>query len=145
ILLIACTNVANLILSRVATREKEFGIRAALGAGRNRIVRQGLIENVLLGTIGGACGLLLANAGLGVLKFALPSDTPRLTDARIDWYVVVFTACLSLITGAVFGLAPAFHSARSGLAQILNSGDRGATLSSSQRVRSSLAVAEIAL
>lgn len=145
ILLIACANVANLILSRAATREKEFGIRAALGAGRDSIVRQLLTESVLLGCIGGACGLLIANAGLRILKFALPADTPRLLDARIDWRVLVFTGFLSLVTGAIFGLAPAFHSASSGLAAILKSGARGSTLSTSKPVRSSLAVAEIGL
>jgi predicted permease len=145
ILLIACANVANLILSRAATREKEFGIRAALGAGRNRIVRQLLTESVLLGALGGACGLLVASAGLRILKFALPADTPRLVDAQIDWRVLLFTAALSLITGAIFGLAPALHSVRAGFSTILQSGARGSTLSTSQRVRSSLAVAEIGL
>jgi putative ABC transport system permease protein len=145
ILLIACVNVANLILSRAASREREFGVRLALGAGRDRIVRQLLTESVLLGCIGGACGLLVASAGLRILKYALPIDTPRLLDARIDWRVLVFTAMLSLITGAIFGLAPALHSVRTGFAEIFNSGSRGSTLSTSQRVRSSLAVAEIGL
>ena len=145
ILLIACANVANLILSRAATREKEFGIRAALGAGRNRLVRQLLTESVLLGAIGGACGLLVANLGLRVLKFALPPDTPRLADASIDWRVVVFTGGLSLATGAIFGLAPALESVRSGFTEVLKSGARGSTLSASERVRSSLAIAEIGL
>jgi Acidobacterial duplicated orphan permease len=145
ILLIACANVANLILSRAATREKEFGIRAALGAGRNRIVRQLLTESVLLGALGGASGLLVASAGLRILKLALPAGTPRLADAQIDWRVVVFTAALSLTTGAIFGLAPALDSVRPGLAEILQSGARGSTLPTSQRVRSFLAVAEIGL
>ena len=145
ILLIACANVANLILSRAATREKEFGIRAALGAGRERIVRQLLTESILLGAIGGACGLLVANIGLRVLKFALPPDTPRLADAQIDWRVLAFTGILSLATGAIFGLAPALQSVRSGFTQVLKSGARGSTLSASQRVRTSLAIAEIGL
>ena len=145
ILLIACANVANLILSRAATREKEFGIRAALGAGRDRIIRQLLAESVLLGVIGGACGLLVANVGLLILKSTLPSDTPRLIDARIDWRVLLFTGGLSLVTGAIFGLAPALQSVRSGFTEILKSGARGSTLSASQRVRSSLAIAEIGL
>jgi len=145
ILLIACANVANLILSRAATRERELGIRAALGAGRNRIVRQLLTESVLLGFIGGACGLLVANIGLRLLQVALPPDTPRLIDVRIDWRVLAFTAALSLITGAIFGLAPALQTVRAGFTQALNSGARGSTLSTSQRVRSGLAVAEIGL
>ena len=145
ILLIACANVANLILSRAATREKEFGIRAALGAGRDRIVRQLLTESLLLGVIGGACGLLVANVGLLVLKSTLPSGTPRLVDAQIDWRVLLFTGGLSLVTGAIFGLAPALQSVRSGFTEILQSGARGSTLSASQRVRSSLAIAEIGL
>jgi len=145
ILLIACANVANLILSRAATREKEFGIRAALGAGRDRIVRQLLTESVLLGVIGGACGMLVANVGLLVLKATLPSDTPRLMDARIDWRVLLFTGGLSLVTGAIFGLAPALQSVRFGFTEVLKSGARGSTLSGSQRVRSSLAIAEIGL
>jgi predicted permease len=145
ILLIACANVANLILSRTATREKEFGVRAALGATRTRLVRLLLTESVLLGALGGACGLLAANAGLSVMKSVLPSDTPRLLDAQIDWRVLVFAAILSLATGAIFGLAPALHSFRYGLGQMLNSGARGSTLATSQRVRSGLAVTEIGL
>jgi putative ABC transport system permease protein len=145
ILLIACANVANLILSRAATREKEFGVRAALGAGRDRIVRQLLTESVLLGIIGGACGLLVANVGLLVLKSTLPSDTPRLVDARIDWQVLLFTGGLSLVTGTIFGIAPALQSVRSGFTEVLKSGARGSTLSASQRVRSTLAIAEIGL
>jgi len=145
ILLIACANVANLILSRAATREKEFGLRAALGAGRDRIVRQLLAESVLLGAIGGTCGLLVADLGLRILKFALPPDTPRLADASIDWRVLLFTGGLSLVTGAIFGLAPALQSVRSGFTEVLKSGARGSTLSASERVRSSLAVAEIGL
>ena len=145
ILLIACANVANLILSRSATREKEFGIRTALGAGRNRIVRQLLTESILLGLVGGICGLVVASAGLRVLKFALPANTPRLADAQIDWRVLLFTAALSLITGIIFGLTPALQSVRTGIAQTLQSGARGTTNSASQQVRNSLAVAEIGL
>jgi putative ABC transport system permease protein len=145
ILLIACVNVANLVLSRAAGREKELGVRVALGAGRKRIAGQLLTESMLLGLLGGACGLLVAGAGLGVLKLALPADTPRLADARIDWRVLLFTGGLSLVTGAIFGLAPALRSARAALGEALKSGARGTTVASSQRVRSSLAVAEIGL
>jgi putative ABC transport system permease protein len=145
ILLIACANVANLVLSRAATREKEFGIRTALGAGRNRIVRQLLTESVLLAAIGGVFGLVVASAALGVLKSILPADTPRLADAQIDWRVLLFTGGLSLVTGAIFGLAPALQSVRTGLTQVLQSGARGTTFSASQKVRTALAVAEIGL
>jgi predicted permease len=145
VLLIACANVANLMLSRSATREKEFGIRTALGAARTRIVRQLLTESILLGLIGGLCGLVVASLGLRVLKFALPIDTPRLTDVAIDWRVLLFTGTLSLLTGIIFGLTPALESVRTGLTQTLQSGARGTTLSASERVRSSLAVAEIGL
>jgi putative ABC transport system permease protein len=145
ILLIACANVANLILSRAATREKEFGIRAALGASRHRIVRQLLTESVLLGLIGGLCGLVVASAGLGLLKFALPANTPRLLDASMDWRVLLFAGALSIVTGAIFGLAPALQSAGTGLIETLKSGARGTTQGASQKVRSSLAVAEIGL
>ncbi len=143
ILMIACANVANLMLSRSATREQEIGIRSALGAGQSRIARQLLTESVLLAFLGGMLGLVFAGAGLSLLKFALPPGTPRLMEAHIDGRVLAFTAVLSVWTGILFGLAPALHSSRPGLAQLLKSGGRGATLSLSQRLRSSLAVAEI--
>ena len=143
ILMIACANVANLMLSRAATREREIGIRSALGAGQARIARQLLTESVLLAVIGGAVGLAFARAGLWLLKFALPADTPRLMDTHIDWQVLGFTAVLSVLTGILFGLAPALQSSRVGLTELLKSGGRGATLSVSQRLRSTLAVAEV--
>jgi predicted permease len=143
ILLIACANVANLLLSRAATREKEIGIRSALGAARDRIVRQLLTESVLLATMGGLFGLMFAAAGLRLLKAALPADTPRLMNAHMDWRLLTFTATLSIFTGLVFGLAPALHLSRSGLVEVLQSAGRGATVSVSRRLRSSLAVAEV--
>jgi predicted permease len=145
ILMIACANVANLLLSRAAAREKEIGIRSALGAAQSRIVRQFLTESVLLASIGGLLGLVFATAGISLLKFALPADTPRLMDAHLDWRVLCFTAVLSILTGVLFGLAPALQSSRPGLSELLKSGGRGNTLSVSQRLRSSLAVAEIGL
>ena len=143
ILLIACANVANLMLSRAATREKEIGIRSALGAGRNRIARQLLTESVVLASLGGLLGLAFAAAGISLLKFAMPADTPRLMDVHLDWRVLTFTGGLSVLTGLIFGLAPAIQSSRSALTESLKSGGRGATLSVSQRLRSSLAVAEV--
>ncbi len=143
ILMIACANVANLMLSRAASREKEIGIRSALGAGQSRIARQLLTESVVLAVIGGALGLAFAGAGLSMLKFALPGDTPRLMDAHLDWRVLIFAAVVSVLTGILFGLAPALQSSRPGLTELLKSGGRGNTLSVSQRLRSSLAVAEV--
>lgn len=144
ILLIACSNVANLTLSRAATREKEISIRSALGAGRHRITRQLLTESVMQALFGGLLGLALAKEGLALLKTVLPADTPRLAEANMDWHVLAFTGALAMLTGVVFGLAPALHSAGGVLTESLNSGGRGTSLSVSQRLRSGLVVAEVA-
>ncbi|MGB2643992.1 MAG: ABC transporter permease [Candidatus Acidiferrum sp.] len=144
ILLIACVNVANLTLSRAATREKEIALRTAMGAQRGRIIRQLLTESLLLASFGALLGLFLAAEGLQLLKAALPADTPRLTDAHIDWRVLVFTASLAILTGLLFGLAPALHSSRAALVESLKSASRGASGSVSQKLRSSLAIAEVA-
>jgi predicted permease len=143
ILLIACANVANLMLSRAATREKEIGIRSALGAGRSRIARQLLTESIVLASLGGLLGLTFAAAGISLLKFALPANTPRLLDVHLDWRVLAVTGGLSVLTGLVCGLAPALQSSRSALTEALKSGGRGATASVSQRLRSALAVIEV--
>src|SRR5262249_43045703 len=144
VVLIACANVANLALARAATREKEISIRTALGAGRRRIVRQLLTESVLLACAGALLGLLLAFQGISILKSILPADTPRLTDAHVDWRVLLFTGALAIITGLLSGLAPALQSSRSAPSGALRSGGRSASIPISQRVRSGLAVAEIA-
>jgi putative ABC transport system permease protein len=145
VLLIACANVANLTLSRAASREKEMGIRSALGAGPRRIARQLLTESVLLSAVGAVLGFGLAAAGLRALKASLPVDTPRLLDVHLDWRVLVFTGALAVFTGLAFGLAPALQSSRSALSDSLNSAGRGAAVSVSQRLRGSLAIAEVAL
>jgi putative ABC transport system permease protein len=145
VLLIACTNVANLMLSRAATREKEFAIRTALGAGRQRILRQLLTESVLLASFGALLGVLFAAKGLALLKFLLPADTPRLLDVHLDGRVLLFTAALALFTGLAFGLAPALQSSRLALTESLKSGGRGAAISVSQRLRNVLVITEIAL
>ena len=144
ILLIVCANVANLMLSRSATREKEISIRSALGAGRQRIVRQLLTESVVLGFVGGLVGLFFARAGLYLLKANLPADTPRLMDVHLDWRVLAFAAILSLLTGLAFGLAPALQFSPKALLASLNSSGRGAAISISQRLRGGLAAGEVA-
>ncbi|MGH9495054.1 MAG: ABC transporter permease [Candidatus Sulfotelmatobacter sp.] len=145
VLMIACANVANLMLSRAATREKEMGIRAALGAAPGRIARQLLTESVLLAVVGATLGLALGAAGLNVLKTVLPAATPRLLDVHLDWRVMVFTAGLAIVTGLAFGLAPALQSSRSPLSDSLNAVARGAVVSVSRGLRGSLATAEVAL
>jgi len=145
VLLIACANVANLMLSRAASREKEMGIRTALGAAPQRIARQLLTESVVLSAVGAILGFALAAAGLTALKSFLPADTPRLTDVQVDWRVLVFTGGLAVLTGLGFGLAPALQSARSAVTDSLNAAGRGAAISVSRRLRGTLAVAEVAL
>jgi len=145
VLLIACANVANLTLSRAATREKEIAIRSALGAGRRRIVTQLITESVLLAFMGGALGLVFATSGLSLLKTALPSDTPRLMDVHLDWLVLAFTGTLVVLTGFIFGLAPALQASRGGPANSLKSSGRGNAGSISQSLRGSLVVAEVAI
>ncbi|MGB6832113.1 MAG: ABC transporter permease, partial [Candidatus Acidiferrum sp.] len=144
ILLIACVNVANLTLSRAATREKEIALRTAMGAERGRVIRQLLTESVSLAFLGGALGILLATEGLQLLKAALPADTPRLADAHIDWRVLAFTAGLAIFTGLLFGLAPALQSSRVAIFETLKSAGRSASGSVSQNLRSGLAIAEVA-
>jgi predicted permease len=143
VLLIACANVANLTLSRAATREKEMSIRSALGAERQRIARQLLTESVLLAAIGGLVGLAFAYAGLALLKVSLPADTPRLASVSLNWQVMAFSAGLSVLTGLLFGLAPAVQTSRTAITNALKSGGRGAAVSVSQKLRSALAVAEV--
>jgi len=145
VLLIACTNVANLTLSRAATREKEVAIRASMGAGRKRIMRQLLTESVLLASLGAVFGLVFAVEGLSLLRTLLPADTPRLTDVHMDWRVLVFTGGLAILTGLVVGLAPALHISRGALTASLKSAGRGTAVSVSQRLRSALVVGEISL
>jgi putative ABC transport system permease protein len=127
VLLIACTNVANLLLSRSATRERELALRAAIGAGRGRLVRQLLTESVLLGTIGGAAGLGLAWIGLHAILGSAPPDLPRLDAIALDGRVLAFTVVLSLVTGLLFGLVPALQLARTNPGETLKDAARGSS------------------
>jgi putative ABC transport system permease protein len=135
ILLIACANVANLLLARAGNREKEMAVRAALGAKPARIVRQLLTESVLLASIGGAVGLALAHAAIPILVRLAPANVLRVREISLDWRVIAFTLCASIVTGVVFGLAPAISGARADLNSTLKSSGRS---SSGHRGRSNL-------
>jgi putative ABC transport system permease protein len=146
VLLIACTNVANLLLARAAARESEMAVRSALGAGRFRLVRQLLTESVILAAMGGACGLLLAIWGLDWLISLRPQGIPRLSDVRIDTTVIWFTMALSFATGLVFGIVPAFHATAASLSRTLKEAGRGPlTTRGGARMRGALVVGEMAL
>jgi predicted permease len=150
VLLIACANVANLLLSRATGREKEVAIRAALGAGRMRLVRQLLTESVLLGVLGGAAGLLVAVLTLYLVRDINPGNIPRLDAIRIDGSVLAFTFGVSILTGIIFGMAPAVRVARVDLNSSLKSGGRssqteGGFTVARHGLRSLLVITELAL
>src|SRR3954468_23421787 len=144
VLLIACVNVANLLLARGGVRAREIAVRAALGAGRGRIVRQLLSESLVLGLAGGAAGLGLAHAGGRFLKAISPAGVPRLATAGIDGTALAFALAVSLAASLLFGLVPALRTARPDLQSMLKEGGR-AVSSPRDRVRTGLLVAEVAL
>ena len=145
VLLIACANVANLLLARAMSRYKEMAIRAALGASRWRVVRQLLIESILLSLVGGAIGLLLAVWWSDLLIALGKNDIPRATHVSLDWRVLLYTFGISVFTGVLFGLAPAFHSSRTGLSETLKEGRGAGAGASKNRLRASLVVSEVAI
>lgn len=144
VLLIACANVANLLLARAATRQKEIALRTVLGAGRLRIMRQLLTESVLLALGGGALGLLFAVWSKDALLSFLPEGVPRLQEVSLDAGVLLFTALTALVTGVLFGLIPALQASKPQLSDVLKDSERGTT-GQRHRVRNGLVIAEVAL
>lgn len=144
VLLITCANVANLLLSRAASRERELGLRSALGASRWRITRQSFTESILLAAFGGALGILAARWTVSTLVLLIPKEF-HVKSVSLDWRIVFFTAGISVLTGILFGIAPALDARRTNLSDVLREGGRSETGARGRRMRNAFAVAEIAL
>ena len=145
VLLIACANVANLLLARAATRDREVAVRIALGAGRGRLIRQLLTESMVLALLGGAAGIALASWGVAVVRATSVQFLPRQYEIGMNPTVVVFSLVLAVGTGLLFGLAPAVRLTRDSLRASLHEGARGSTGGALARLRNSLVLAEVAL
>jgi predicted permease len=145
IVLIVSLNIANLLLARASGRQQEMAVRSALGASRGRMVRQMLTESMLLSLIGGVAGIATAVGTLGFILRFVPSNVPRFNAVRIDWEVLAFSLLISILTGLVFGLAPALHSAKGALSSAIREGSRGSGYSATTgRLRDVLIVSELA-
>jgi predicted permease len=145
IVFIVSLNIANLLLARASGRQQEMAVRSALGASRGRMVRQMLTESMLLSLIGGVAGIATAVVTLGFILRFVPSNVPRLNEVRIDWVVLTFALLISILTGLVFGLAPAFHSVKVALSSAIREGGRGSGYSTKTgRLRDALIVSELA-
>ena len=145
VILIACANVANLLLVRASVRGKEIAIRTALGAGRGRLMLQMLSESLVLAFAGGAVGLLLAYLAIDPIQKLSAGSIPRVAEIRIDGSVLLFAVLVSLATGILFGLAPAWQASRSTIGSVLKEGGRSSTSSSGRWMRNALLVAEVAM
>lgn len=145
VLLIACVNVAGLLIARGLARQREAAIRISLGAGQVRLMRLFLTESLLLALAGGTLGLLIASAGLDVLKLVLPRNLPRLEEASLDFRVVCFVLAASLASALIAGLIPALQASRTAVATPLRQGGRGTSGGSYQRLRGMLVIGEIAV
>ena len=144
LLLIACANVANLLLARSVARSREFAVRSALGASYSRMMRQLLTESIVLSAVGGALGLLLAYCGMKTLLKALPTALPRIAEVSLDSKVLFFTLVLSLATGVIFGLAPALKATRTNLQEVMKQSGRGSS-GFRHRLQGTFVAAEMAL
>jgi putative ABC transport system permease protein len=145
VLLIACANVANLMLARYTVKARELGIRAALGATRWRLVRGLLVEGLVLSSAGAALGVLAAHGGVAVLRAWLPPELPRLASVAIDFRVLAAAAGAAIATGVIFGVLPALQSSRPDIVRVLGDGGRSMTAGRGGRLRSALVIAEVAI